>query len=285
MANFPTIAIGLPFVHAGGLDADAAAFIAVAGITDATQKTAIDNLYKDLKGQGANNSSYDFYTRLTAFWLFVGGTSTSCSFNGKTPSSGNTYNLTYSGAAPTVNANGIKFNGINGYADTKVPQNLISNSANGLSVYFRENVANNEIQIGYLDTSTYKATEIGMGYTSGANTKFFGGNKYDENFGATNYQSVGINGLIRLNRTTSNNYKVYRNGSQTESFNYLSYNNTDTSTLVIGGVKKSSGGVQAYSNKTFCFADIMLANTLSAAEEAAYYTCIQAFQTALSRQV
>jgi len=269
----------------GGLDADAAAFIAVAGITDATQKTAIDNLYKDLKGQGANNSSYDFYTRLTAFWLFVGGTSTSCSFNGKTPSSGNTYNLTYSGAAPTVNANGIKFNGINGYADTKVPQNLISNSANGLSVYFRENVANNEIQIGYLDTSTYKATEIGMGYTSGANTKFFGGNKYDENFGATNYQSVGINGLIRLNRTTSNNYKVYRNGSQTESFNYLSYNNTDTSTLVIGGVKKSSGGVQAFSIKTFCYADIMTSNSLSAAEELVYYNCIQAFQTALSRNV
>jgi len=269
----------------GGLDADAAAFIAVAGITDATQKTAIDNLYKDLKGQGANNSSYDFYTRLTAFWLFVGGTSTSCSFNGKSPSSGNTYNLTYSGAAPTVNANGIKFNGINGYADTKVPQNLISNSANGLSVYFRENIPNNEVQMGYLDTSTYKATEIGMGYTSGINTKFFGGNKYDENFGATNYQSVGINGLIRLNRTTSNNYKVYRNGSQTESFNYLSYNNTDTSTLVIGGVKKSSGGVQAFSIKTFCYADIMTSNSLSAAEELVYYNCIQAFQTALSRNI
>jgi len=285
MANFPTIAIGLPFVHAGGLDADAAAFIAVAGITDATQKTAIDNLYKDLKGQGANNSSYDFYTRLTAFWLFVGGTSTSCSFNGKTPSSGNTYNLTYSGAAPTVNANGIKFNGINGYADTKVPQNLISNSANGLSVYFRENVANNEIQIGYLDTTFYRSTEIGMGYTSGANTKFFGGNKYDQNFGATNYQSVGINGLIRLNRTTSSNYKVYRNGSQTESLNYTAQNNTDTSTLAIGGEKKSSGVVQAFSIKTFCYADIMTSNSLSAAEELAYYNCIQAFQTALGRQV
>jgi hypothetical protein len=285
MANFPTIAIGLPFVHSSGLDADAATFIAVAGITDATQITAINNLYKDFKGQGANNTSYDFYTRLTAFWLFVGGTSTSCSFNGKTPSSGNTYNLTYSGAAPTVNANGIKFNGINGYADTKVPQNLISNSANGLSVYFRENVANNEVQIGYLDTSTYKSTEIGMGYMSGINTKFFGGNKYDENFSATNYQLLGINGLIRLNRTTSSNYKVYRNGIQTESFNYLSYNNTDTSTLVIGGVKKSSGGVQGFSIKTFCYADIMTSNSLSAAEELAYYNCIQAFQTSLGRQV
>jgi hypothetical protein len=273
----------LPF--AGGLDADAVAYLTAAGITDATQITAVNNIFKDFKGQGPNNSTYDFYTRLTAFWLFVGGTAAAHKFNAKDPRDVDAaYRLVFSGGW-THSANGSKGNGTNTSANTFIAQNLISNSANGLSVYFRENVANNEIQIGYLDTSTYKATEIGMGYTSGANTKFFGGNKYDENFGATNYQSVGINGLIRLNRTTSNNYKVYRNGSQTESFNYLSYNNTDTSTLVIGGVKKSSGGVQAYSNKTFCFADIMLANTLSAAEEAAYYTCIQAFQTALSRQV
>jgi hypothetical protein len=279
------IKISVDRTRYGGLDADALAFIAVAGITDATQITAIDKLYKDLKGKGENNSSYDFYTRLTAFWLFVGGTSTSCSFNGKTPSSGNTYNLTYSGAAPTVNDNGIKFNGINGYADTKVPQNLLSNSANGMSVYFRENIPINEIQMGYLDTVNYRSTEIGMGYASGANTKFFGGNKYDQNFGATNYQLVGINGLIRLNRTTSSNYKVYRNGSQTESLNYTSVNNTDTSTIAIGGEKKSSGGVQAFSIKTFCFADIMTSNSLSAAEELVYYNCIQAFQTALSRNV
>jgi len=279
------IKIAVDATRYGGLDADAAAFISLSGITDATQITAINNIYKDFKGVGANNSTYDFYTRLTAFWLFVGTTTANIKYNGKTPSESNTYNLAFSGTAPTISSNGCKFNGTNGYADTFIPQNLLSNSANGFSVYFRENTARNEIQMGYLDTSTYKATEIGMGYTSGANTKFFGGNKYDENFGATNYQSVGINGLIRLNRTASTNYKVYRNGSQTESLNYTASNNTDTSTLVIGGVKKSSGGVQAYSIKTFCYADIMTSNSLSAAEELVYYNCIQAFQTALTRNV
>jgi len=282
MANFPTIAIGLPFVHAGGLDADAAAFIAVAGITDATQKTAIDNLYKDLKGQGANNSSYDFYTRLTAFWLFVGGTSTSCSFNGKTPSSGNTYNLTYSGAAPTVNANGIKFNGINGYADTKVPQNLISNSANGMSVYFRENVKRDEVQIGYVNRSTFESTEIGMSWV--LNSKTYIGNKSGQQFTPSTFTDV--NGLIRLNRHSGSAYRLYRSGSQIQLITATGNVDTNTNTIVIGGERWSAGNVVAnYSDKTFCYADIMTSNSLSAAEELVYYNCIQAFQTALGRQV
>jgi hypothetical protein len=281
------IKIAVDATRYGGLDADAAAFIALSGITNETQITAINNLYKDFKGQGANNTSFDFYTRLTAFWLFVGTTTANIKYNGKTPSESNTYNLAFSGTAPTINSNGCKFNGTNGFADTFVPQNIISNSANGMSVYFRENTARNEIQMGYLENvTTYKATEIGMGYTSGINTKFFGGNKFDQNFGATNYQLVGINGLIRLNRTTSNNYKVYRNGSETESLNATAFNNTDTKTIVIGGERKSSdGGVQTYSNKTFCFADMMTSNSLSAAEELVYYNCVQAFQTALSRNV
>jgi hypothetical protein len=279
------IKISVDRTRYGGLDADAAAFIALSGITNETQINAINNLYKDFKGVGANNTTYDFYTRLTAFWLFVGTTTANIKYNGKTPSESNTYNLAFSGTAPTINSNGCKFNGTNGFADTFVPQNIISNSANGMSVYFRENIPNNEIQMGYLDTSLFKSTEIGMGYTSGANTKFFGGNKFDQNFGTTNYQLVGINGLIRLNRTTSNNYKLYRNGSQTESLNYTAFNNTDTSTIVIGGEKKSSGGVQSFSIKTFCFADIMTSNSLSAAEELVYYNCIQAFNTALGRNV
>lgn len=273
----------LPF--AGGLDADAAAFIAVAGISNSTQITAVNNIFKDFKGQGPNNTTYNFYTRLTAFWLFVGGTAAAHKFNAKDPRDLNAaYRLTFSGGW-THSANGSQGNGTNGYADTFVAQNAISNSANGMSVYFRENTARNEIQMGYLNIADYRSTEIGMGYASGANTKFFGGNKFDQNFGATNFQSVGINGLIRLNRTASNNYRVYRNGSQVESLNYTAQTNTDTNTIVIGGEKKSDGVVQAYSNKTFCFADMMTSNSLSAAEELVYYNCIQAFQTALSRQV
>jgi len=282
MANFPTIAIGLPFVKAGGLDADAAAFIAVAGITDATQITAIDNLYKDFKGQGANNSSYDFYTRLTAFWLFVGTTTANIKYNGKTPSESNTYNLAFSGTAPTINSNGCKFNGTNGYADTFVPQNLISNSANGFSVYFRENVKRNEVQIGYTNRSSFDATNIGCAWT--LNDKVYRGNKSTGGFSANT--QTNVNGLIRLNRHSGSAYRLYRNGSQIELITATANVDTNTNTIVIGGERWSAANAIAnYSDKTFCYADIMTSNSLSAAEELAYYNCIQAFQTALTRNV
>jgi hypothetical protein len=89
-----------------------------------------------------------------------------------------------------------------------------------------------------------------------------------------------------MDRSSSANYQVYRNGSQIESLTAASEANADTTTFLIGAQRRGdTNGAQSNSDKTICFADIMLANTLSAVEEAAYYTCIQAFQTALSRQV
>ena len=267
---------------AGGLDADAAAFISLSGITNATQITAINNIYKDFKGVGANNSTYNFYTRLTAFWLFVGTTTANIKYNGKTPSESNTYNLAFSGTAPTINSNGCKFNGTNGFADTFVPQNIISNSANGMSVYFRENTKRNEVQIGYVNRSTFDATEIGMAWA--LNDKAIIGNKSGQQFGANTYTNV--NGLIRLNRHSGSAYRLYRNGSQIELITATAVTDNNTNTIVIGGERWTTGNVVAnYSDKTFCYADIMLSSSLSVAEELVYYNCIQAFQTALSRNV
>ena len=282
MANFPTIAIGLPFVHSSGLDADAAAFIALSGITNETQINAINNLYKDFKGQGANNTSFDFYTRLTAFWLFVGTTTANIKYNGKTPSESNTYNLAFSGTAPTINSNGCKFNGTNGFANTFVPQNTISNSANGMSVYFRENTRRDEVQIGYTNRSEFWATEIGMAWS--LNNKAIIGNKSGQRFSANTYTNV--NGLIRLNRHSGSAYRLYRNGSQIELITETGLTDNNTNTIVIGGERWSAGNVVAnYSDKTFCYADIMISSSLSVAEELVYYNCIQAFQTALNRNV
>ena len=282
MANFPTIAIGLPFVHSSGLDVDAQAFITLSGITNETQINAINNIYKDFKGVGANNTTYDFYSRLSAFWLFVGTTTANIKYNGKSPSESNAYNLAFSGTAPTINSNGCKFNGTNGFADTFVAQNAISNSGNGMSVYFRENVKRNEVQIGYVNRSTFDATEIGMAWT--LNDKVYIGNKSGQQFGANTYTNV--NGLIRLNRHSGTAYRVYRNGSQLELITATATTDININTIVIGGERWTAGNVVAnYSDKTFCYADIMLSNSLSVAEELVYYNCVQAFQTALSRNV
>jgi hypothetical protein len=263
---------------AGGLDADAATFISLSGITNATQITAINNIYKDFKGVGANNTSYNFYSRLSAFWLFVGTTTSNIKYNGKTPSESNAYNLTFSGAAPTISSDGCKFNGINNYADTLVPQNAMLTNTNGFSVYYRENNIRAEIQLGHQSRPSFTVTAAAFNVLG----QWAGADKFSGAGGITIY--TNINGLIRVNRGSSSNYKVYRNGSQIESLTAASEANSDTTTFLIGAQRRGdTNTAQAFSDKTFCYADIMLSNSLSAAEELVYYNCVQAFQTALNR--
>jgi hypothetical protein len=262
-------------------DVDALAFINLANITSSKEKNAINNLYKNLKGNGTQNSIYNFYTNLTAFYPFAGGKASSFIYNGKNPSASNPYNLTFVGGV-SYSTNGAKFNGINGYANTFIPQNLISNSANGMSVYFRENTKRNEIQIGYVNRSTFDATEIGMAWL--LNNKAIFGNKSGEQFGANTY--TNINGLIRLNRHSGSAYRLYRNGLQIELITATAVTDNNTNTIVIGGQKLSNTNlVGNYSDKTFCYADIMTSSSLSAAQELIYYNCIQQYQTEQGRQV
>lgn len=268
----------LPF--AGGLDADAAAYIAAAGISNSTQITAVNNIFKDFKGQGPNNTTYNFYTRLTAFWLFVGGSAAAHKFNAKDPRDLDAaYRLTFSGGW-THSANGSQGNGINGFADTFIAQNLLTQNSNSMAVYFRENNKRVETLLGHQSRPSFTVTALAFN----ASGQWAGADRFSGAGGTTMH--TNINGLIRMDRSSSANYQVYRNGSQIESLTALSEANADTTTFLIGAQRRGDTNT-AISNadKTICFADIMLANTLSAAEELVYYNCIQAFQTALSRQV
>ena len=61
--------VGTPAV-----DPDAQAFITAASITDPTQQIAINQLVVDLKG-------YNIWSKMKAIYPYVGGTSTSTSYN------------------------------------------------------------------------------------------------------------------------------------------------------------------------------------------------------------
>jgi hypothetical protein len=260
-------------------DNDALALIRSAKITDPKIKAAINNLFKDFKGIGANNTTYEYYSKLPAFWLFVGGSASSCMYNAKNASDSNQYNLNFVGGW-THSANGSKANGTNAYADTFYAQNLLNQNTNGMSVYYIENTLRSEIQMGHQSRPSFTVTAIAFDATG----KWSGADKYSGAGGTTVYGSK--NGLVRLNRGSSSNYKVYKNGSQIESLSAPSEANTDTTTILIGAQRRGDNNTaQAYSDKTYCYADIMPANSLSDAEEAVYYNIIQAFQTAMGRQV
>jgi hypothetical protein len=88
-------------------DPDALAFIAAAGLTDATQKAAVDALVVALKED-------DLWTKMSAIYPFVGGSAASHAVNLKSPG---TYDGAFSGGW-THSANGAQPNGADGKMDT-----------------------------------------------------------------------------------------------------------------------------------------------------------------------
>lgn len=103
-------------------DADALAFINAAGITNSTQIGAINNLVSDLK-------AYGLWSKIIAFYPFVGGTASAHKFNLVNPQDLNAaYRLVFNGGI-THNASGITGNGTNGYYDL-----FMNPSTNGMSL-------------------------------------------------------------------------------------------------------------------------------------------------------
>ena len=261
-------------------DVDALAFINLAGITSNSEKNAINNLYKNLKGVGAQNTVHDFYTNLTAFYPFAGCKASSFIYNGKNPSASNPYNLTFAGGV-TYSTNGAKFNGTNGFANTFIPQNAMQRNLNGFSVYFREDNARSETQFGHLSRPSFIKTNISYN----ALKQWFGADKFSGGTAGTNIYA-NINGLTRVNRNTSANYRVYKNGIQIELVTAASEANTDITTFTIGAIRLGdTNGTTFYSDKTICYAEISNSHSLSGAQELIYYNCIQQYQTEQGRQV
>ena len=160
-----------------GLDSDASAFITAAGLTDATQKDAVNTLVKDMKASG-------LWSKMKAVYPMVGGTATSMKFNLKDPRDLDAaFRLTWSGGW-TYSATGATPNGTNAYADTKfIPNNNgLSVNNNSISYYSRTSAANGATQFYEIGSSevfgvtdlyslfTRRSTDL-AGYDSGDYTK------------------------------------------------------------------------------------------------------------------
>ena len=136
-----------------GLDSDASAFITAAGLTDPTQKSAINTLVKDMKAAG-------LWTKMKAVYPMVGGTATSMKFNLKDPRDLDAaFRLTWSGGW-TYSATGATPNGTNAYADTKfIPNNNgLTINDNSISYYSRTSAANGGTQFYEMGSSNTLGT-------------------------------------------------------------------------------------------------------------------------------
>jgi hypothetical protein len=256
------------------VDADAQAFITAAGITDNTQKTAINTLVVDMKGFG-------IWTKMKAIYPFVGGTASTHKFNLKNPADTNAaFRLVFNGGW-THSANGALPNGTNGYANTFLNSNTSLTLLNTHLSFYSRTVAigNSQRDIGaYM--GQYSVPSFGIGTNTGVLIS-------DHYWFTTNRMSRSIpnaQGLMLTSRINDTTHKAYRNGIQLGATDTVS-NSTNTmpnAGLFIGAANSDSGAT-GYSNKQYAFMSI--GDGLTDTEAANFYTAVQNFNTTLTRNV
>jgi hypothetical protein len=255
-------------------DPDAQAFITAAAITDPTQQLAIDNLVKGLK-------SDNIWTKMKAIYPFVGGTASTHKWNLKDPRDLDAaFRLVFNGGW-THSSTGATPNGTNGFADTKFNPNtsLTFNSAH-LSFYSRTNnefassstMGSNDIVNNELRIILRRPTNIGV-FISTDNTN-----------GLLTYSITNSQGLFIGNANGVNVRKFIQNSTiLTPTSSALRGVSAWPAYNIFIGARNNTGTANEFDNKQTAFSSI--GDGLTDTEAANLYTRVQAYQTALSRQV
>ena len=253
-----------PYAFGAAYDADAQAFFTAAGITDTTQKSAVNQLVLDLK-------SYSIWTKMKALYPMVGGTSTTHSYNLINTAQ---YQLTFNGGW-THSSTGALPNGTNAYANTgfNASTQLTTTSGN-IGMYSRTNNTGIRFDFGASVGSNrlylYSNYNGSSGYASYASE--FG-------FSATNTQ--GLYSLGRLS-SQSSNVRLIRNGSTTLYNDNPSAISLPNANLYLAA-SNENGSASGYSSREYAL--FYMSDGLTNTEISNFYTAVQTFQTTLGRQV
>lgn len=252
--------------------AEALAFIAAAGITDATQKQAICTLVSDLQ-------TYGIWTKMKAIYPFVGGTSSTHKWNLKDPRDLNAaFRLVFFGGG-SHGTGGWTPNGTNGYADSFLtPNTSLTFNSTHMSYYSRTSTSNSGVDDFGAFNNVDRIQRLII--KAGGATD----NIVDMN--STSQRALGIvtnpSGFFIANRENSTSLKSIKN-------NTLLGINTNTNTGTLPSISmylsalNNNGSAVNYSARQCSFASI--GDGLTDTEAANFYTAVQKYQTTLGRQV
>jgi len=251
--------IGSPIVS----DTDAQAFINAAGLTDLGQANAVNTLVVDLKAAGV-------WTKMKALYPFVGGTAAAHKFNLKDPRDLDAaFRLVFNGGW-THTATGALSNGTTGYADTKLPPNVMGLNSQHMSFYvsIEGNTQMGTAVNGYnfidtLDSSTFRSPINLLNYTLVSAT------------------IDNRKGFFLGNRNSSTNTSIYKNSSKLND-NFIGSQYLETYPIFISGLNRNPTTNISPSNQ-YIFASI--GDGLTDTEAANFYTAVQKYQTSLGRQI
>lgn len=269
-----------------GIDPDAEAFIIAAGINKPIQEAAINDLVIGLKADG-------LWNKMKAIYPFVGGTATAHKFNLKDPRDLDAaFRLVFFGGW-VHDINGSQPNGINAHANTFfIPSTQFGpTDYSSLSIYSRTNIfataPNIQFDMGASQFSTPTSSFVLVAGTNSANqvagfqSDF--PNSYTYNFYGSQGANTNTTGFYTGTCDAVNN-QVYKNGTLVaqNTFAKISTRTSPTIALYIGA-DNYNGGARRYANKNYAFAHI--GNSLTNTDVVNLNAKVQAFQTALSRQV
>lgn len=251
-------------------DPDAKAFMTAAGITNPTQKSAINQLVVDLKG-------YNLWTKMKAVYPIVGGTASSHSYNLINPSQ---YQVTWYPNL-THSSTGITKTFSSGYGDTGlVPSSVFSNvNSVHCSIYSRTATvaAGNCFDMGTID-STY-TNGLGMVLPYNDFSLFL----FTANSAAWSSTSiVATDGLFCSSRTNSSSANLYRNTTSIGTAGTSTALSAYPMSLMGFNI---GGSTAAFLSGTKEWAFFSIGDGLNATDVANLYSAVQTYQTALGRQV
>lgn len=256
-------AIGATTKRSSGvaIDTDAQAFFTASGITDLTQKSAVNQLVLDLK-------SNSLWSKIKALYPIVGGNATAHSYNLVNTS---LYTLTFS-SGWTHSSTGMLPNGTSAYANTGLNSSIVLNeNSSHYSVYINTNSDGFLCDFGGRDSDSESL--FMPKYSS--NTLISINTVYGSRITVSNTDSRG---LYVLTRTSSSLMTYFKNNSKITT-------NSASSSSVNGNIYLSawndSGTPNYFSNRNISICSI--GDGLSDAEASNFSTIVNTFNTTLGR--
>ena len=240
-------------------DTASTAFFNATGITDDTTKQAINNLVIQLKLNG-------IWDECDAIYPFVGGTADTNKYNLKDTS---TYTITFGGTW-THDSNGITGNGTNTYADTGWNPTSVGRNTDGhMAVYSRTNLNAGGL-MSDMGAGSFPNESL-MALANGGTTFWIWS-------GQVQSAAYGNSQGFYVTARDASNTIGYKNGSSVSSGGNT--NNHPNANMYIGAQNTTPAGTR-WTSRNYAFASLGSDIT----DNTTYYNIVQAFQTALGRQV
>src|SRR5450432_65734 len=247
--------------NSSSYDIDAQKFLDSSGITNLTERFAVNSFVKQLKDSS-------LWTKFVAVYPMVGGTAATIERNLKDPRDLDiAYRLTFNGT-PVYATTGVLFPTISDYADTHLADSEVGGYMNAsISYYSRTQNNISGYDMGCTDGAA-PYNELSIYSNAADNSEWFGFSK--------NILSAYTTGLFMLS-SSATNVTRYRNGVVVSSKGSAPNNSYTNLTILVGKSR-----VTAHPGEKEC-SMATIGNGLTDAQAITFYNIVQNFETALAR--